>query len=460
VEPGEVQAVLAACPGVGGAVVTVREDTPGDKRLAAYITPAYSTGTAERGAEDGLEPAAGPVTLNDGALAETARAFAARELPEYMLPASVTVLEALPLTASGKLDRKALPAPDYAAASSHREPETYLERILCDAFAEVLGLDQVGVDDSFFELGGHSLLAVSLIERLHELGVDVALQAFFAAPTVAGLTNWLDRSSIQEAFGVLLQIRTRGSKPPIFCVHPAGGVSWCYTPLVRCIPADYPIYGLQARGLDGTSHADSSIQDMATDYIEHIRSVQEFGPYHLLGWSTGGIIAHEIAVQLQAAGEQVAALVILDAYPPPRSDEGQLPGGDEAPGDRPDDGDDLAESAQDARLAELLDMVHQRYGGNGQAVTDEDLMVVARNFLSSERGFYAHRFRQYDGDAMLMVAAEGRPADTPTAELWRGYISGEVTEFSLPCNHEDIVLPEMLAQVWEHISARLERKDS
>ena len=174
VELGEIEAVLAALDGVGQAAVAVREDQPGDKRLLGYVVP-------DPGAE--LDPA-------------VLREACGRVLPGYMVPSAVVVLDALPLNANGKLDRRALPAPEYAAGRG-RAPASPREQALCELFAQVLGLDQVGVEDSFFDLGGHSLLAAVLVARLtQQLGVKISLRTFMSNSSVRAIAGYLDRQDI------------------------------------------------------------------------------------------------------------------------------------------------------------------------------------------------------------------------------------------------------------------------
>ncbi len=449
IEPGEIEVVLAAHPAVAQAVVVAREASLGDRRLAAYVVPA----------NDGQ--AAGDEVRHDGELAAAMREFAARHLPEYMVPATVTVMEALPLTANGKVNRKVLPTPDYTAAlgTEARGSASQLEQVLCEVFAEVLGLERAGVDDDFFRLGGHSLLAVTLVGRLREQGVSVSVRDLITAPTVRGLMDRMSLSSVRAALDVLLPIRTKGNRPPLFCMHPAGGLSWCYLPLARYVPEDLRIYGLQARGLDGASEHPGSIREMAADYIEQIRSVQPAGPYYLLGWSFGGIPGHEIAVQLRAAGEEVAALIIMDAYPP--YEEPVAGAGDQE--HVPDKEPDQAPADPDARMARIIEGARSEAGKVLGAISDDEVMLLAQTYEKNMALREGHEFGRFDGRVLLFVAAgdrrfiaaEEKNSSVPTAERWIPYVSGEISEVRLPCVHADMIKPDTLAQIWSGISSWL-----
>jgi amino acid adenylation domain-containing protein len=430
IEPGEVEGALMAHPGIAQAAVIAREDTPGDVRLVAYAV---------------LGEATDPVELSDAV-----RKFSAQRLPDYMVPSTVVVVDALPLTGNGKLDRKALPAPAsdaVAVEGTGRGPVTGLEGAICEVFAEVLGLEKVGLDDDFFRLGGHSLLAVTLVARLKERGVTVSVRDVLLAPSPRGLLGSMDLSSMQTVMSALLPIRAEGNKPPFFCIHPGGGLSWSYMPLARFVPQDVPLYGLQARGLDGTSELAGSVREMAADYVTQIRSVQQSGPYHLLGWSFGGIPVQEIAVQLEAAGEEVAAVVIMDSYPY----GGPRPGEEGAPGE-PD-----AEE-REAGLGRLADRIREELGHVLGAVSDAEFLRLARVFQNNSELSRAHQPAQYHGDVLLLVAAMGKPDDAPTAERWRPYVSGELTEVRFECEHSDMIQPEMLGEVWSAVSAWLESR--
>jgi amino acid adenylation domain-containing protein len=443
IELGEVATALAAHPDVAQAEVIACEDAPGDGRLVAYVVPAV------------LPP-------GDG-LADALLGHLAAHLPAYLLPSAVVLLEAFPLTVNGKVDRRALPAPDYASAAAPggRGPATALEQLVCDAFREVLNVPAVGVDDDFFRLGGHSLLAVRLVAVLRECGVSISVRSLLAAPTVGGVLAGLTLSSVRSTLEVLLPIRTGGDRAPFFCVHPGGGLSWSYMPLARHAPEDQPLYGLQARGLDGESELAGSVREMAADYVERIRSVQPHGPYHLLGWSFGGIPAHEIAVQLRALGEEVGALVIMDTYPPdPDVRAGGPVGPDGLPEQPRPEGAGIGAADPAVEREHLAARMRREVGATLAAFSDEEFGRLARIFQNNVAIRAAHELGRFDGDALLLVAAQDRPEGTPTAALWRRHVSGAVSEVRLPCRHSDMVRPDVLAQVWSAVVAWRDRHTS
>ncbi|MFE4517477.1 thioesterase domain-containing protein, partial [Kitasatospora sp. NPDC056783] len=381
-------------------------------------------------------------------------------LPDYMVPSAVVLLDALPLTANGKVDRTALPAPDASRPGSGRAPATPGEELLRGLFADVLGLEEVGVDDNFFELGGHSLLAGRLVAGLRELvGEDerIGVRAVFEAPTVARLAERLAQGPDAESFPVLLPIRTRGSRPPLFCVHPAAGISWVYTGLLRHLDSEQPIYGLQAPGLADPDARPASVEELARTYLARIRAVRPEGPYALLGWSFGGAVAHAIAALLRRQGEEVRLLALLDAYPGT---------GEPAPERGRDD---------PARLAEILDSLGHPAAEATAWPTDEDgyaalvrggegplaglsgagVARVVSVFRANTELSHALPLPGYDGDAVFFTAAEDRPADAPDPESWRPHLGGRLDVHEVPSTHGAMTGPEALAAIGPVLAARL-----
>ncbi len=300
IETGEVEAAILDHPAVREAVVVADGSAGGAaQRLIACVT------LREGGA------AGAPAVL---------REHLSARLPGYMVPAAIVVLDAMPVTPAGKIDRRALPPAGEARrvdADGYVEPRDPVERRLAAIWQEVLGLHAVGIRDSFFELGGHSLLAVPMMARIdQELGCHLPLATLFRYPTIEALAPHVRSGDAQAAWASLVPIQTQGSRPPFFCVPGAGGNVLNFYDLARLLGAEQPFYGLQAVGLDGVSEPHRTVEAMAAHYVSEIRRVQPHGPYVIGGHSFGGLVAFEMAQQLLRAGEEVARLIVLDTSAP------------------------------------------------------------------------------------------------------------------------------------------------
>ncbi|QQD19356.1 amino acid adenylation domain-containing protein [Spongiibacter nanhainus] len=297
VEAGEIEAALQRCEGVRQAAVMLKQDPRGDGRLVAYLV-------ADTNA-DGKQ-------LESGTLRETLQ----QRLPDYMVPAMYVALDELPLNVNGKVDRKALPDPQWQARQQYVAPRTELESTLAAMWAEIFALDRVGIHDSFFDLGGDSLAAAKMVARLREqLGRQIPLAAVFQASTIAELAQQVEQHLEADPLATVLPLNSGGSGAPLFCVHPIIGLAWGFAGIGPYLDDGVPLYGLQAIGLRGEETLPQSMSEVASLYVEQLRQVQAAGPYRLLGWSMGGIIAHEMARCLREKGEEVEFLAILDAYP-------------------------------------------------------------------------------------------------------------------------------------------------
>ncbi len=298
IELGEIDAVLAQHPAVREVRTIDREDRPGDKRLVAYIV-------SDRVAQPS---------------AKELRTFIQSKLPDYLMPSAFVMVDALPLTANGKVDRRALPVPEFdlpATIDTFLAPRNEVELQLAEIWERVLGVRAIGIRDNFFELGGHSLMAVRLFAEIERVWhQNLPLATLFQAQTISELAIVLRESEWSPHWSSLVLIQPGGAKPPLFCIHPIGGNILEYYSLANYLGREHPVYGLQSQGLDGQQAPSRSVEAMASHYITEIRTVQLHGPYLLLGYSFGGLVAFEMARQLEAAGEKIQMLALLDCSAP------------------------------------------------------------------------------------------------------------------------------------------------
>ena len=325
IELGEIEARLAEESTVREVVVIAREDVPGDKRLVAYLLPAHGASIQERELRDRL----------------------ARVLPDYMVPSSFVVLASMPTTVNGKLDRAALPSPtvskpiphvdshpsgrelktkafktgkayptrDVSRPNPYVPPSDTLEVELIEIWEHVLGVTHIGIQDDFFQLGGHSLLAAKMFAQIEgKLRKKLPFATLFRGATIEKLAEVIRADGWKSHWSVLVPIHEKGTKPPLFMVHGLRGNVLTFYGLRHHIPGDQPLYGIQADGLDTGRASFASIPEMAAHYIKEVRALQPVGPYFLGGFSAGGLVAYEMARQLQEAGERVPFLALFDSY--------------------------------------------------------------------------------------------------------------------------------------------------
>ncbi|WP_155764474.1 non-ribosomal peptide synthetase, partial [Mycobacterium colombiense] len=428
IELGEIRAALAALDGVEQAVVIAREDRPGDKRLIGYVT-----GTVD------------PAEL---------RTALAQRLPAYMVPAAVVALDTLPLTPNGKLDTRTLPAPGYAKADGYRAPATLTEEILAGIYAQVLGLERVGVDDSFFDLGGDSLLAMRLIAAINtSLDANLAVRTLFRAPSVRGLSQQLGQDA-SEVEVVPVEFLKQGTGIPLFCIHPAGGVSWPYQALGNYL--DCPIIGIQQTPQNGEAKP-PSIRDMAKNYADRIQRICPTGPYSLLGWSFGGAVAHEIAIELQRRGHIVARLVLLDAQPS-MDDSGTLPNVGEE--DVLEDvlrfcRIDVPEQDEPLTYQRVEELLLAR--GIAEFPRYKQLLDLGVQNINSNGALYrAHEPGVFDGDISIFTAVRDEgDHSSHLLQRWRPYVTGDINSYPIDCVHEEMMSTESLTLYGQQLKVLL-----
>lgn len=423
IEPGEIEAVLRQLPTVRDAVVLAREDRPGDKRLVAYVVADTTSEDLRRHLRD--------------------------RLPESFMPAAIVLLEVLPMAPNGKVDRRALPAPDRSGSVQQKAfvaPRDDLECQLALIWEEILGVQPVGVTDNFFELGGHSLLAIrlfALIER--RLGTRLPLATVFQGATVEDLARVLRLRATHRPQSPLVAIQPGGSKLPLFLVHPAGGHVFPYLHLARFLGSDQPCYGLQARGLEDGQDPHTRIEDMAASYVQAIRTVQPTGPYLLGGWSMGGVVAFEMAQQLRAQGQIVGLLAMFDGRIPtpdaifPEQDLEAVSLVERYFGISFGPMESLTELPEDDQLVVILEQA--KSSGLVPAELDAPqarrFMKLLRSDLRATQNYQLHA---YDGRIIFFKASETLENTSADPTMgWSDWARGGVEVHIVPGNHANLM---------------------
>lgn len=307
IELGEIESAISQFNSIKNNVVIVREDTPGDKKLVGYIIK-----------DDDKE-----VDIVE------LRQFLKSKIPDYMVPAAFVFLRQFPVTPNGKIDRKVLPSPVDAASIQVKPfiaPQTETEKKLAEIWSSVLKINNIGTDEDFFEIGGHSLVAVTLMVKIEkELGKRLPLAILFNNSTIRDMAQVIDQKSERVTWGSLVPIRPKGTKKPLYLVHSAGLNLLLYTTVVAHLDPEQPVFGLQAKGLDGIDEPLDSFEEIAAYYISEILEIDKSGSYSLAGFSMGGQLAYEMARQLVESGNKVNFLGVFDTVSEDAASDHHIP---------------------------------------------------------------------------------------------------------------------------------------
>ncbi|GAC66290.1 amino acid adenylation domain-containing protein, partial [Gordonia soli] len=448
-ELGEIEAVVAAVPGVVHTAATVVSGPAGDQ-LVAYVAPA------------------------EGVDLDAVRGTVARSLPEYMRPSVWVPLDVMPLSSAGKVNRRELPRPQISEAT-YVAPANEVERAVADVFADVLGIDQVGVTESFFDLGGNSLAATRVIARIrdrHNLPVELAW--LFSDATARGLAGRIAQGNAVSD-DVVITLRPDGSRPALFCVHPAGGLAWFYGGLAPYL-TDRPIHGLQDPHVVTGEPTETDAHRLAERYVDEIRRIQPSGPYHLLGWSVGGVIAQAMATRLQELGESVAFLGIMDSRP---EDEQELDHAASVP-ESSTEAADGAEGPDGSVVVDILGGWRELFdlGDDVHAATPEEVTEIIRgqiagmglldagqvqrimdSFESSARVVMDFRPTVFTGDMLVFTATADKDDPAAMAESWRPFVTGTVTNVDVDTHHLGMADADSLAVIGPLLDAAVNASD-
>ncbi|MFG0518237.1 enterobactin non-ribosomal peptide synthetase EntF [Kluyvera intermedia] len=410
IELGEIDRVMQTLPDVEQAVTH-----------ACVINQAAATGGDARQLVGYVVSASGlPLET------ETLLARLREQLPPHMVPVVLLQLSALPLSANGKLDRKALPLPSLTQKTAGRAPQTATEAVVAEAFSQLLGCDIQDIDADFFALGGHSLLAMRLAAILGQrTGRSVTPGQVMVSSTVGKLSALLDAGDDEKAqrlgYEALLPLRT-GTGPTLFCFHPASGFAWQFSVLSRYLSPHWSITGIQSPRPHGPMQTAATLDEVCEHHLARLLQQQPHGPYYLLGYSLGGTLAQGIAARLRQRGEEVAFLGLLDTWPPETQNWAE----------KEANGLDPAVLAEIDREREAF-LAAQQGQGSGELFS-----TIEGNYADAVRLLTTAHSATFDGKATLFVAEKTRSADPQAA--WGPWV-GELEVYRQDCAHVDIITP-------------------
>jgi thioesterase domain-containing protein len=434
VELGEIEAALARHEAIREVVVVAREDQPGDRRLVAYYVGAGEVAASEL------------------------REYLRQRMPEYMVPGVFVALPAMPLSPNGKVDRKALPAPDRAALEVARvAPRDTAELVLWNVWREILGSSEFGVTDSFFDLGGHSVDVIRLIGHVQQsFGVQLPVKTVMTNPTIEELATALRKPATGASRSAAVAIQPFGSRTPLFLVHGAGGTVVGYHDVARHLGRERPVYGLQAIGVDDGLEPIADLEVMAARYVQAVREVQPEGPYLLAGWSAGGHVAFEMANQLADGGHRIGFVGLLDSnashygsQAPPRGDHVLLAlllqeelGIVAEP--------ELEQLPSGRQVERALELARER-GLLSESFTIEQARRILNVNRATERAVTHFVPRRYRGDVTLIRSASSLASSPSDGEIgvrsmaviedygWNRFVEGAVRVMETPGTHQTMI---------------------
>ncbi|WP_426067597.1 amino acid adenylation domain-containing protein [Gluconobacter sp. NFX36] len=446
IEPNEIESTLLGLPEILQAAVVV-ETTGTQTLLAAYLVPAV------------------PDMILDPA--QIRRALFAL-LPSQMVPTQFISVEALPRLTSGKLDRSALKVlKELPSVRSLTYASTPAELMLSDLWCSLLNVEKIDINTSFFDLGGDSIMVVEMAAALSIRGYELPIGQVFTAPTIALLAPLFEgKATAVDPLSMTLPIRTVGDKPPFFCIHPVVGMSWSFNTLAPLLPEGHPVYGLQNAGLLLEDAPPQTLEALIRCYITKIRTIQPQGPYYIIGWSMGGVIAQGIAHFLREAGEEIALLTLLDAYPSLLGDRVLTLDSSEALQaalaflhinpevgvSEPQTLDDLADLFLAGIDTALLPILPRSETGNLAELAEKIRLVTHRNLEM----LIAHRPAKTDVDILFLRASQKTDTfvgDCPQA--WSEFTTGQIFAHDLPCRHGDMLTPGHVEAVARLICSHL-----